>query len=85
MPVTIRIEGPEYYIYTLKSWLKEVEDFIKEMTCIDELNVVELVGDQVRIYVDSKLVFEGLPDAEWALAEILIHELKSMGYECESE
>ncbi|NPB00117.1 MAG: hypothetical protein GXO10_01965 [Crenarchaeota archaeon] len=82
MSIVITFEGPEYYLYTLRSWLKEVEDIIREMTCIEKIEVVERISENVKIYLNNKLIFEGLPDAEWALAELIIHELRSQGYQC---
>ncbi len=83
--VVIRFEGPDYYLYTLTSWIREVQDLVKEMTCIEDLQVETAKGEDVRIYINNDLVFEGLPDAEWALAELIIHELHRRGYTCEEQ
>ncbi len=85
MGIVVTFEGPEYYLYTLRSWLREIEEIVREMTCIDRIDVIEKRSDNVRIYVNGKLIFEGLPDAEWALAELLIHEIRRLGYECGDE
>jgi len=84
--VRIRFEGEPYYLYTLTSWFRYVEDLVREMTCVDRFEVEARESDFVRIYVNDELVFEGLPDNEGALAEILIHELRRRGFTCsESE
>ncbi len=85
MSVKITFEGPEYYLYTLRSWLKEIEEIIKEMTCIEKIEIIEIKSDTVKIYINNKLIFEGLPDAEWALAELIIHELRKQGHQCKEE
>ena len=83
--VKIRFEGDPYYLYTLTSWMKFIEDLVKEMTCVDKIEVETREADTVRIYVNDELVFEGLPDAEGTLAELLIHELRRRGYTCGEE
>ncbi len=83
--VRIRFTGPDYYLYTLTSWMKEIQDIIKDMTCVDEIEISTERDEDVRIYVEDDLIFEGLPDAEWALAELLIHELHRRGYRCNEE
>jgi len=83
--IVITFEGPEYYLYTLRSWLKEIEDIVRQMTCIEKINIVEKKGENIKIYINNKLIFEGLPDAEWALAELIIHELRKQGYECKEQ
>ncbi|NPA23873.1 MAG: hypothetical protein GXO23_06235 [Crenarchaeota archaeon] len=85
MSIVITFEGPEYYLYTLRSWLKEIEDIVRQMTCIEKINIVEKKGENIKIYINNKLIFEGLPDAEWALAELIIHELRKQGYECKEQ
>ncbi len=80
--VKIRFEGPEYYLYTLTSWLREIEDIIKDRTCIEHIEVEAKISQDVKIYVNDVEVFAGLPDAEWALAELIIHELYRQGYVC---
>ncbi|NPA69830.1 MAG: hypothetical protein GXO26_03410 [Crenarchaeota archaeon] len=85
MSIVITFEGPEYYLYTLRSWLKEIEDIIKQMTCIEKIEIIEKRSQTVKIYLNNKLIFEGLPDAEWALAEIIIHELRQQGHQCKEQ
>ncbi len=81
--VKVRFEGEPYYLYTLTSWFRYVEDVVREMTCVDRIEVETRESDAVRIYVESDLVFEGLPDSEGVLAEILIHELRRRGFTCD--
>jgi len=83
--VRIKFEGPDYYLYTLTSWMREIQDIVRDMTCVDEIEVITEKGEDVKIYVDNDLIFEGLPDAEWALAELLIHELHKRGYKCSED
>ena len=81
--VRVTIVGSGYHVDTLKSWLRYVEDLVREATgCEIEVEEVQDGVDWPRVFINGRPAFEGLPDNEGTLAELLIHTIREFG--CES-
>ncbi|MEM1698163.1 MAG: hypothetical protein QXG48_05860 [Thermofilaceae archaeon] len=78
--VEVAGRGGDYHVRTLLSWLHELREFLEE-----ELGARLVVShreedvDYPLLYVDGKLVFEGLPGEEGYLIELIVSEVKRRG------
>jgi len=63
------LEGSGYHLDTLLKWVREVWEFLWE---VGVRAVVEVPGGgPPRVWLCGRLVYEGLPDGEWALLEVV--------------
>jgi len=67
--LVLALEGSGYHLDTLLKWVREVWEFLWE---VGVRAVVEVPGcESPRVWLCGRLVYEGLPDGEWALLEVV--------------
>ncbi|MEM0226611.1 MAG: hypothetical protein QXP94_02330 [Thermofilaceae archaeon] len=78
--VEVAGRGSDYHVRTLLSWLRELREFLQgELGARLEVLHREEDVDYPLLYVDGKLVFEGLPGEEGYLIELIVSEVKRRG------
>lgn len=71
--------GDDYHLRTLLSWMHELKEFLQnELGALIEVSHSEEDVDFPLLYVDGKLVFEGLPGEEGYLIELIVSEVKRL-------
>lgn len=73
--VKVEVAGrrSDYHVLTLLTWLKELRDFLEsELNAKLEISHREEEVEHPLLYVNGRLVFEGLPGEEGYLIEIVL-------------
>ncbi len=84
--VYIVVKGKNYYTYTLISWLSYIKDMIKQLTCTDIiLKHVHNDNEIPELWIDNEKIYEGLPDNEGELLEVIVYKLHKLGYLCRED
>lgn len=75
-PVRVSVCGPEYYVYTLREWLRYIGEVLEEWGIHAE--AVYGVCDDVVIEVCG-VAHRGLPDNEGVLLELILNASAACG------
>lgn len=83
--IVIKVLGKGYHTNTILSWIEYIKNEIEEYSCkkvkIEYIETDE--NDDIPIiYVNNNLVFEGLPDNEGVLLELILHKLNELKLLC---
>ncbi len=76
MKIVILGRKNSYYVKTLIEWLNEVKDIIEEnIEGNVEFSIKDVDDDIPVILVNGRKVFEGLPDNEGTLIELILSNI----------